>query len=151
MGQLWIFPLDWDTHRKNNNALLMKLLDGNDAQQMYCQRRICMKQPSNDDRMKKFTEKLRITPYVTFYCSAIWNGTWPIFASARLVVLPLSSHIEREKEGTHKENEPLVIWDHEHDMSLGAWLMDDKQRQKMLRNVKGLGEHFSSGSSGGFL
>jgi hypothetical protein len=63
----------------------------------------------------------------------------------------LSSHIEREKEGTHKENEPLVIWDHEHDMSLGGWLMDDKQRQKMLRNAKGLGEHFGSGSSGGFL
>jgi hypothetical protein len=48
----------------------MKLLDGNDVQQMYRQR-ICMKQPSNGDRMKKFTEKLRITPYMTFYCSAI--------------------------------------------------------------------------------
>jgi hypothetical protein len=78
-------------------------------------------------------------------------GLDPFFASARLVVLPLSSHIEREKEGTHKENELLVIWDYEHDMSLGAWLMDDKQRQKMLQNAKGLGERFGSGSSGGFL
>lgn len=64
----------------------------------------------------------------------------------------VESHIEREKEEeTHKQSEPSVIWDHERDMSLGGRLMDDKQRQKMLRDAKGLGERFGSGRSGGFL
>jgi hypothetical protein len=60
-------------------------------------------------------------------------------------------HIKRKKEETHKKSGPSVIWDHERDMSLGGWLMDDKQRQKMLWDAKGLGECFGSGSSGGFL
>ncbi|KAG2030772.1 hypothetical protein BDR03DRAFT_1016770 [Suillus americanus] len=64
----------------------------------------------------------------------------------------VESHIEREKEEeTHKQSEPSVIWDHERDMSLGGRLMDDNQRQKMLRDAKGLGERFGSGSGGGFL
>ncbi|KAG2135135.1 hypothetical protein DEU56DRAFT_399943 [Suillus clintonianus] len=66
----------------------------------------------------------------------------------------VQSHIEREKEEEKhrpKQSEPSVIWDHERDMSLGGRLMDDKQRQKMLRDAKGLGERFGSGRSGGFL
>ncbi|KAG2338834.1 hypothetical protein BDR05DRAFT_951648 [Suillus weaverae] len=50
----------------------------------------------------------------------------------------VESHIEREnEEETHKKSEPSVIWHHEHDMSLGGQLMDNKQRQKMLRDAKG--------------
>jgi hypothetical protein len=71
MGQLWVFPLDCDTCRKNNNALLTKLLDGNDVLQMHRQKRIRMKQPSDGDGMKKFAEKSGSTQYVTFYCSSI--------------------------------------------------------------------------------
>ncbi|KAG0701962.1 hypothetical protein DFH29DRAFT_1048898 [Suillus ampliporus] len=64
----------------------------------------------------------------------------------------VETHIDREKEEEkHKQSEPSVIWDHERDMSLGGRLMDDKQRQKMLRDAKGLGERFGSGRSGGFL
>jgi len=58
--------------------------------------------------------------------------------------------MEREKDDD-KESEPSVIWDHARDMSLGGRLMDDKQRQKLLRDAKGLGERFGSGRSGGFL
>jgi hypothetical protein len=36
-------------------------------------------------------------------------------------------------------------------MSLGGRLMDDKQRQKLLRDAKGLGDRFGTGKSGGFL
>ncbi|KAG2340302.1 hypothetical protein BDR05DRAFT_890106 [Suillus weaverae] len=65
----------------------------------------------------------------------------------------VESHIlEREKEEeTHKQSESSVIWDHERDMSLGGRLMDDKQRQKLLRDAKGLGERFGSGRGGSFL
>ncbi|KAG1894754.1 uncharacterized protein F5891DRAFT_1130850 [Suillus fuscotomentosus] len=64
----------------------------------------------------------------------------------------VESHLEREKEEEkHIQSEPSVIWDHERDMSLGGRLMDDKQRQKMLRDAKGLGERFGSGRNGSFL
>lgn len=60
--------------------------------------------------------------------------------------------MEREKDGEKdKGSEPSVIWDHARDMSLGGRLMDDQQRQKLLRDAKGLGERFGSGRSGGFL
>jgi len=68
----------------------------------------------------------------------------------------VETHIDREKDeekdkDKDKDSEPSVIWDHARDMSLGGRLMDDKQRQKLLRDAKGLGERFGSGRSGGFL
>lgn len=48
------------------------------------------------------------------------------------------------------EREQPVIWDHSRDMALGGRLMDDEKRNRMLKDAKGLGEKFSSGS-GGFL
>ena len=68
----------------------------------------------------------------------------------------VETHIKQEKDGDKdkgkdKESEPSGIWDHTRDMSLGGRLMDDKQRQKLLRDAKGLGERFGSGRSGGFL
>jgi len=64
----------------------------------------------------------------------------------------VETHIKQEKDGDKdKESEPSGIWDHARDMSLGGRLMDDKQRQKLLRDAKGLGERFGSGRSGGFL
>lgn len=46
------------------------------------------------------------------------------------------------------EREPSVIWDHSRDMAIGGRLLDDGKRSKMLKDAKGLGEKFNSGSSG---
>ncbi|KAG6331584.1 hypothetical protein ID866_7504 [Astraeus odoratus] len=63
----------------------------------------------------------------------------------------VESHMDREARKTEKDEEPAVIWDHARDMSLGGRLMDEKQRQKMLRDAKTLGDRFGAGKSGGFL
>ncbi|KIJ58787.1 hypothetical protein HYDPIDRAFT_190747, partial [Hydnomerulius pinastri MD-312] len=60
----------------------------------------------------------------------------------------VESHLEGEDQKKDKDEPPPGIWDHSRDMSLGGRLMDDKQRQKMLRDAKGLGERFGSGKSG---
>ncbi|KAF8915561.1 hypothetical protein CPB85DRAFT_1159787, partial [Mucidula mucida] len=44
-----------------------------------------------------------------------------------------------------------AVWDHSRDMSLGGRLMDDGKRNKMVREAKGLGDRFGTGTSGGFL
>ena len=49
------------------------------------------------------------------------------------------------------EEKDLGIWDHARDMGLGGRLMDDDKRSKMLKEAKGLGDRFGSGTSGGFL
>ncbi|KAG8712899.1 hypothetical protein FRC08_013949 [Ceratobasidium sp. 394] len=46
---------------------------------------------------------------------------------------------------------PPGIWDHSRDMALSGRLMDEKSRQKMLKDAKGLGDRFGHGRSGGFL
>ncbi|KAF9229780.1 hypothetical protein BS17DRAFT_723955 [Gyrodon lividus] len=63
----------------------------------------------------------------------------------------VDSYLDREPQKKKEKNEPPVIWDHSRDMSLGGRLMDDQQRQKMLRDAKGLGDRFGTGKSGGFL
>jgi len=64
----------------------------------------------------------------------------------------VDAHHDREPHKRKDEDEPLSrIWDHSRDMSLGGRLMDDTQRQKMLRDAKGLGDRFGTGKSGGFL
>lgn len=61
-------------------------------------------------------------------------------------------HTERDVQNKKDVNEPPPgIWDHSRDMSLGGRLMDDKQRQKLLHDAKGLGDRFGTGTSGGFL
>ncbi|TFY68019.1 hypothetical protein EVG20_g3714 [Dentipellis fragilis] len=55
----------------------------------------------------------------------------------------------RRKKDT--EEEPVGIWDHSRDMSLGGRLMDDKDRRKMIQDARGLSDRFGSGRSGGFL
>ncbi|QRV76951.1 hypothetical protein RhiJN_19797 [Ceratobasidium sp. AG-Ba] len=49
------------------------------------------------------------------------------------------------------EDAPPGIWDHSRDMGLGGRLMDEKSRQKMLKDARGLGDRFGHGRSGGFL
>lgn len=64
----------------------------------------------------------------------------------------VNAHTDRDaqKKKTTDE-EPAGIWDHARDMSLGGRLMDEKQRQKMLKDAKALGDRFGTGKSGGFL
>lgn len=50
-----------------------------------------------------------------------------------------------------EDEKPMGIWDHGRDMSLGGRLMDDSTRNKMLRDARGLGDRFGTGTSGGFL
>ncbi|KAI0932804.1 hypothetical protein AcW1_000178 [Taiwanofungus camphoratus] len=50
-----------------------------------------------------------------------------------------------------KDEESPVIWDHSRDMALSGRLMDDKSRDKFIREARGLGDRFGSGKSGGFL
>jgi len=49
------------------------------------------------------------------------------------------------------DDEPPVIWDHSRDMALSGRLVDDKTRDKVIREARGLGDRFGSGKSGGFL
>ncbi|KAF8551915.1 hypothetical protein OG21DRAFT_1512145 [Imleria badia] len=64
----------------------------------------------------------------------------------------VEAHTEREAQKKKETDEPPpAIWDHSRDMSLGGRLMDDKQRQKLLHDAKGLGDRFGTGKSGGFL
>ena len=57
-------------------------------------------------------------------------------------------HVEPKKDDG---DGPSALWDHTRDMALGGRLMDDTQRQKLLREAKGLGDRFGTGKSGGFL
>ena len=50
-----------------------------------------------------------------------------------------------------KDDGPPVIWDHTRDMSVGGRLMDEKSRNKLISDARGLGERFGSGKSGGYL
>ncbi|EED84794.1 predicted protein [Postia placenta Mad-698-R] len=54
-------------------------------------------------------------------------------------------------DGGDGEEGPPAIWDHARDMALSGRLMDDKSREKAIRDARGLGERFGSGKSGGFL
>ena len=65
----------------------------------------------------------------------------------------LEQHASKSKsDGKNKEDDgPPVIWDHSRDMALSGRLMDDKSRDKLIRDSKGLGDRFGSGKSGGFL
>ncbi|KAG9310277.1 hypothetical protein JVU11DRAFT_9395 [Chiua virens] len=65
-----------------------------------------------------------------------------------LVDAHMEQHAQKKKD---VDEPPPAIWDHSRDMSLGGRLMDDKQRQKLLRDAKGLGDRFGTGKSGGFL
>ena len=81
--------------------------------------------------------------------------------SLLLLVLILTHDIQQKRRGpalvdqhaaTKKpEEKDLGIWDHDRDMGLGGRLMDDDKRNKMLKEAKGLGDRFGSGTSGGFL
>ncbi|KAH8832563.1 hypothetical protein DL96DRAFT_1667172 [Flagelloscypha sp. PMI_526] len=65
-----------------------------------------------------------------------------------------SSLVEQYTSNTPKDEEDPkahLIWDHQRDMSLGGRLMDDSQRSKIIRESKGLGDRFGSGSKGSFL
>ncbi|KAH9850625.1 hypothetical protein C2E23DRAFT_834741 [Lenzites betulinus] len=55
---------------------------------------------------------------------------------------------DAEKSQTGDKDEPPAFWDHGRDMSLGGRLMDDKTRDKFIREAKGLGDRFGSGKSG---
>ncbi|KIK75655.1 hypothetical protein PAXRUDRAFT_835592 [Paxillus rubicundulus Ve08.2h10] len=58
----------------------------------------------------------------------------------------VDAHHKRESHKRKDEDGPLPgVWDHSRDMSLGGRLMDDRQRQKMLRDAKGLGDRFQLG------
>lgn len=59
-------------------------------------------------------------------------------------------HSEIKKDG-EDDDKSKGIWDHGRDMSLGGRLMDDSTRNKMLRDARGLGDRFGTGTSGGFL
>lgn len=42
-----------------------------------------------------------------------------------------------------------MICDHAHDMALSGRLMDNRSREKAIRDARGLRERFGSGKSGG--
>ncbi|KAF5385557.1 hypothetical protein D9757_006741 [Collybiopsis confluens] len=64
----------------------------------------------------------------------------------------VDAHIEKEKtkraKGGEEEEKDLGIWDHGRDMALSGRLMDDSQRNKLIRDAKSLGDRFGSGKSG---
>ncbi|KAI9059555.1 hypothetical protein FKP32DRAFT_1528066, partial [Trametes sanguinea] len=60
----------------------------------------------------------------------------------------LSAAKEAEKARAGETDEPPAIWDHSRDMALGGRLMDDKTRDKFIKEARGLGDRFGSGKSG---
>ncbi|PPR08050.1 hypothetical protein CVT24_010849 [Panaeolus cyanescens] len=58
---------------------------------------------------------------------------------------------QHSASGKAEDPKDKPIWDHARDMGLGGRLMDDDKRQQMLKEAKGLGDRFGSGSGGGFL
>ena len=50
-----------------------------------------------------------------------------------------------------EDDGPPKIWDHGRDMALSGRLMDDKSRDKYIKDARGLGDRFGTGKSGGFL
>lgn len=78
-----------------------------------------------------------------------------------VVMDALISHKQREMRGTslldmhqskgkgekdgNKEDEHVVIWDRERDMSVGGRLMDERQRSRMIQDARGLSSRFSKG------
>jgi len=59
--------------------------------------------------------------------------------------------VDRHEVTKKPDEKDLGIWDHSRDMGLGGRLMDDDKRNKMLKEAKGLGDRFGSGTSSGFL
>ena len=57
-----------------------------------------------------------------------------------------SSASSKDKDGKFEG-----IWDRDRDMSLGGRLMDEKTRNKMVKDARSLGDRFGAGKSGGFL
>ncbi|OCH94179.1 hypothetical protein OBBRIDRAFT_789527 [Obba rivulosa] len=62
-----------------------------------------------------------------------------------------STSREDEKKRKGEKDEPPGIWDHSRDMALGGRLMDDRSRDKFIKEARGLGDRFGTGKSGGFL
>lgn len=66
----------------------------------------------------------------------------------------VDSHISAQTNSQGKDGEEDVdnkIWDHGRDMSLGGRLMDDKNRDRILKEARGLGDRFGAGKAGGWL
>ncbi|THU88613.1 hypothetical protein K435DRAFT_729807 [Dendrothele bispora CBS 962.96] len=63
----------------------------------------------------------------------------------------VDAHTKSMKATQEEDPKADMIWDHSRDMSVGGRLMDDGDRNKMIRDAKALGDRFSSGRSGGFL
>ncbi|CAK5275811.1 unnamed protein product [Mycena citricolor] len=62
----------------------------------------------------------------------------------------VEAHNEKLKKEPKKDDEPKAIWDRDRDMGLSGRVMDSDKRNKMIKEARGLGDRFSSGSSGGF-
>lgn len=52
---------------------------------------------------------------------------------------------------TDPNEPPPGIWDHSRDMALSGRLLDDKSRERIVKDARGLSDRFGSGKSGGFL
>ena len=59
-----------------------------------------------------------------------------------------SARSEKDKK---EDDGPPVIWDHSRDMALSGRLMDDKSREKYIKDARGLSDRFGAGKSGSFL
>ncbi|TCD65074.1 hypothetical protein EIP91_003276 [Steccherinum ochraceum] len=62
----------------------------------------------------------------------------------------VAQHSTKSKDDTESDGPP-VLWDHSRDMALSGRLMDDKSREKMIKDARGLGDRFGAGKSGSFL
>ncbi|ESK86473.1 hypothetical protein Moror_9878 [Moniliophthora roreri MCA 2997] len=63
----------------------------------------------------------------------------------------VDTHAKSMEKDDKEDPNAKAIWDHSRDMSIGGRLMDDSQRNKLIRDARGLGDRFSTGKSGGFL
>ena len=63
-----------------------------------------------------------------------------------------SSNVPAESSSTkHHPSKEDAIWDRDRDMGLGNKLLDAGQRNKLIKDAKGLGDRFGAGKRGGYL
>ena len=128
-------------HPRSDNALQTKCQDGITEQCGQCERGSRGGEEAKEKR--RGTERRR-GAYRAFLGQWLWicarshsptSVYWRRIRGATLV----NAHMDHEAQKKDTDEESAAIWDHAWDVSLGGWLMDEKQRQKMLRDAKALG------------
>ncbi|WWC91407.1 uncharacterized protein L201_006351 [Kwoniella dendrophila CBS 6074] len=62
----------------------------------------------------------------------------------------LDQHTSKLSKKNKDDSEPSAIWDHDRDMGVTGRLLTDNERQKKIKDARGLGDRFGHGKSGAY-